>query len=63
MSLSVNQRNPEYAPLPPPDLQQQFAHVVGEVERIREQQVESGLQIEGMSEGQMASVFAEKLVA
>ncbi|MDO8873100.1 MAG: restriction endonuclease subunit S [Methanoregula sp.] len=48
-------------PLPPLALQQQFARVVQDVERIREQQVASGRQIEGLCEGLMARAFAGEL--
>jgi len=44
-------------------LQQQFARVVQDVERIRERQVESGTEIEGLCEGLMARAFAGELVA
>lgn len=50
-------------PLPPLALQQQFARVVQDVERIREQQVASGRQIEGLCEGLMVRAFAGELVA
>lgn len=43
--------------------QQQFARVVQDVERIREQQVVSGRQIEGLCEGLMARAFGGKLNA
>lgn len=49
--------------LPPLALQQQFARVVQEVERIRERQVASGKEIEGLCEGLMQSAFKGKLVA
>jgi type I restriction enzyme S subunit len=49
--------------LPPLALQQQFARVVESVERIRERQVASGRQIEGLCEGLMQMVFAGELVA
>jgi type I restriction enzyme S subunit len=49
-------------PLPPLALQQQFARVVEEVERIREQQVASGKEIEGLCEGLMQKAFAGELV-
>jgi type I restriction enzyme S subunit len=48
---------------PPLALQQQFARVVQDVERIREQQVASGKEIEGLCEGLMARAFAGELVA
>jgi type I restriction enzyme S subunit len=48
--------------IPPLALQQQFARVVEDVERIREQQVASGRQIEGLCEGLMARAFAGELV-
>jgi hypothetical protein len=44
-------------------LQQQFARVVQDVERIREQQVASGRQIEGLCEGLMQRAFKGELVA
>ena len=50
-------------PLPPLALQQQFAHVVENVERIREQQVASGQEIEGLCEGLMARAFTGELVS
>jgi len=43
---------------PPLALQQQFARVVEEVERIREQQVASGKEIEGLCEGLMQRAFS-----
>jgi type I restriction enzyme, S subunit len=49
--------------LPPLPLQQQFARVVERVERIREQQVASGWQIEGLCEGLMQRAFAGELIA
>jgi type I restriction enzyme S subunit len=49
--------------VPPLALQQQFARVVQDVERIREQQVVSGRQIEGLCEGLMARAFGGKLNA
>jgi hypothetical protein len=42
---------------------QQFARFVESVERIREQQVESGKEIEGLCEGLMQRAFAGELVA
>jgi len=42
-------------------LQQQFARVVEDVERIREQQAASGRQIEGLCEGLMQRAFAGEL--
>ena len=48
--------------IPPLALQQQFAHVVESVERIRDQQVASGRQIEGLCEGLMQRAFAGELV-
>jgi type I restriction enzyme S subunit len=48
-------------PLPPLALQQQFARVVEEVERIREQQLASGKEIEGLCEGLMQRAFAGEL--
>ena len=50
-------------PFPPLALQQQFARVVESVERIREQQVASGRQIEGLCEGLMQRAFKGELVA
>lgn len=50
-------------PLPPLALQQQFARIVQDVERIREHQVASGRQIEGLCEGLMQRAFAGELVA
>ena len=50
-------------PLPPLALQQQFAQIVENVERIRERQVASGRQIEGLCEGLMARAFRGELVA
>jgi type I restriction enzyme S subunit len=50
-------------PLPPLALQQQFARVVELVERIRERQVASGKEIEGLREGLMQRAFAGELVA
>jgi type I restriction enzyme S subunit len=49
--------------LPPLALQQQFARVVQDVERIRKQQGVSGKEIEGLFEGLMAGAFAGELVA
>jgi len=40
----------------------QFARVVERVERIREQQVASGKEIEGLCEGLMQRAFAGELV-
>ena len=48
-------------PLPPLALQQQFARVIESVERIRDQQVASGRQIEGLCEGLMQRAFAGEL--
>ncbi|WAC05111.1 MAG: hypothetical protein OS112_00350 [Methanoregula sp.] len=42
---------------PPLALQHQFARVVEEVERIREQQAESKKEIDTLFEGLMAGVF------
>ena len=50
-------------PVPPLPLQQQFACVVQDVERIREQQVASGNEIEGLCEGLMQRAFAGELIA
>jgi type I restriction enzyme, S subunit len=50
-------------PLPPLTLQQQFARVVESVERIRERQVASGKEIEGLCEGLMARAFGGELAA
>ncbi len=49
--------------VPPLSLQQQFARIVESVERIRDQQVASGRQIEGLCEGLMQRAFAGELVA
>jgi type I restriction enzyme, S subunit len=49
-------------PLPPLSLQQQFARIVEDVERIREKQVASGKEIEGLCEGLMQRAFAGELV-
>jgi len=49
--------------LPPLSLQQQFARVVESVERIREQQVASGKEIEELCEGLMQRAFAGELIA
>jgi type I restriction enzyme S subunit len=49
--------------LPPLALQQQFARIVESVERIRDQQVASGKEIEGLCEGLMQRAFAGELVA
>jgi type I restriction enzyme S subunit len=48
-------------PLPPLALQQQFAQIVENVERIRERQVASGKEIEGLCEGLMARAFTGEL--
>jgi len=48
--------------IPPLALQQQFAHIVESVGRIREQQVASGRQIEGLCKGLMQRAFAGELV-
>ena len=48
-------------PLPPLALQQQFARVVQDVERIRDRQVASGKEIEGLCEGLMQRAFAGEL--
>jgi type I restriction enzyme, S subunit len=47
--------------LPPLALQQQFAQIVQDVERVREQQVASGKEIEGLCEGLMARAFTGQL--
>jgi len=47
--------------LPPLALQQQFARVVLEVERIRERQAASGKEIVGLCEGLMQKAFAGEL--
>lgn len=47
--------------LPPLALQQQFARIVKDVERIREQQVASGRQIEELCEGLVQRAFAGEL--
>jgi len=49
--------------VPPLTLQQQFARVVKSVELIREQQMASGWQIEGLCEGLMQRAFAGELAA
>jgi len=49
-------------PLPPLALQQQFARTVEEVERIRERQVASGKEIEGLCGGLMQRAFGGELV-
>ncbi|GAB6284910.1 MAG: hypothetical protein STSR0009_11100 [Methanoregula sp.] len=43
---------------PPLALQQQFARVVEEVERVRERQVASGKEIKGLGEGLMQRAFS-----
>ena len=48
--------------LPPLALQQQFARVVQDVERIRERQVASGKEIKGLCEGLMQRAFAGELI-
>ena len=48
-------------PLPPLALQQQFAHVVQEVEGIREKQAESKKEIDTLFEGLMQRAFVGKL--
>jgi type I restriction enzyme, S subunit len=48
-------------PLPPLALQQQFARVVKSVERIRDQQLASGKEIEGLCEGLMQRAFVGDL--
>ena len=50
-------------PLPPLALQQQFARIIQEVERIREQQAESKREIEGLFEGLMQRAFNGESVA
>ncbi|MDP3397197.1 MAG: restriction endonuclease subunit S [Methanoregula sp.] len=50
-------------PLPPLPLQQQFARIVESVERIHDQQVASGRQIEGLCEGLMQRAFKGDLIA
>jgi type I restriction enzyme S subunit len=50
-------------PLPPLALQQQFARVVQDVERIRERQAESKREIYSLFDGLMAGAFAGDLVA
>lgn len=47
-------------PLPPLALQQQFARIVEDVERIRDQQVASGRQIEGLCAGLMSLTLGAK---
>jgi hypothetical protein len=49
------------APAPALALQQQFAYIVESVERIRDQQVASGREIEGLCEGLMARAFDGEL--
>ena len=49
--------------MPPLALQQQFARVVLEVERIRERQAASGKEIEGLCEGLMQRAFAGELAS
>jgi len=49
-------------PLPPLALQQQFARVVAEVERIQEQQTESKKEIDMLLEGLMTGAFSGELV-
>jgi type I restriction enzyme S subunit len=61
--LSLSKLREIKIPLPPLSLQQQFAHIVESVERIREQQVASGRQIEGLCEGLMQRAFAGELMA
>ena len=48
--------------MPPLTLQQQFARIVEDVVRIREQQGASGKEIEGLCEGLMQRAFAGELV-
>jgi type I restriction enzyme S subunit len=60
---SVSELKKILFPIPPIELQQQFARVVESVERIRDHQVESGKEIEGLCEGLMARAFAGELVA
>jgi len=50
------------APGTRPPLQQQFARVIESVERIRERQVASEKEIEGLCEGLMQRKFAGELV-
>jgi len=47
---------------PPLPLQQQFANVVHEVDRIREQQAESKMEIDILFDGLMAGVFSGEVV-
>jgi type I restriction enzyme S subunit len=49
--------------LPPFDLQQQFSRIVQEVERIREQQMASGKEIDILFNGLMEKAFCGELVA
>lgn len=49
------------APIPPLALQQQFARIVQDVEWIRERQMASCKEIEGLCEGLMASAFSGQL--
>ncbi|MFA5253807.1 MAG: restriction endonuclease subunit S [Methanoregula sp.] len=48
--------------LPPLALQQQFARIVKDVERVREKQAESGKEIEALCGGLMQRAFAGELV-
>jgi len=48
--------------VPPLALQQRFARAVESVERIRQEQTESGREIEGLCEGLMQQAFAGELV-
>ena len=48
---------------PPLALQQQFARIVEEMERVRERQAESGRQIEALCGGLMARAFGGELIA
>jgi type I restriction enzyme S subunit len=61
--LNSEQLSSLKVPNPPLALQQQFARIVQRVERIREEQVASGKEIEGLCEGLMARAFAGELVA
>jgi len=61
--LNSEQLSSLRVPNPPLALQQQFARVVTEVERIRERQAESRREIEGLCEGLMQGAFAGELVA
>jgi len=59
--LNSEQLSSIEVPNPPITLQQQFAHIIEEVERIRDQQAASGKEIEGLCEGLMQRAFAGEL--